>query len=456
MADDDLFGSDDDVAPPSMEVDKPGAGGGAKYDDLFGDDDEGGKGGEGAVDTFDFLGGGDDEDMLSSKPAFLPPVKKHVKTSSSLSLPPHVPGPLAAEDANTTNAILAGGKVPIFYMQPRPFDKDAYDPVEEDLMLMSKDASTEGGTLAPGQVIRWRYKTNSLGEQVMGADGKPVRESNARFVKWSDGVLQLVVGDEVFECTMNRRPTQHLYNLVQNDPAAALPDGALPISTDTTVFECVTTELHGLKVQPSSLNSKLHAAKAAANKQKYGKRMKIVQNHGDDPRDYLNPEVVKARQIKAETALRKREAKQLRGGGGGGGAGYGRPGMNSSFLDEDEADGNAQFDGPSLKAIKAAARAGKTLPAANKDSGEDMLDFIVGDDDDDESEGDDDWEASKKRKVARGASVLDSDDDDDDDNDDDEEEEEEEEEEGAGDGDDDAPSAKKKQRTIVDSDEDDE
>jgi RNA polymerase-associated protein LEO1 len=323
---------------------------------------------------------------------------------------------------------------------------------------MSKDASAQSSTLAPGQVIRWRFKTNSLGEKVMGADGKPVRESNARFVKWSDGALQLVVGDEVFECTMNRRPTQHLYNLVQNDPTAALPDGALPISTDTTVFECVTTDLHGLKVQPSSLNSKLHAAKAAANKQKYGKKMKIVQNHGDDPRDYLNPEVVKARQIKAETALRRREAKQLRAGAGAGG-GYSRPGMNSSFLDEDEPDGNASFDGgTSLKAIKAAARAGKALPAPNKDSGEDMLDFIVGDDDDDESGGDGDWEASKKRKVARGVSVLDSDDDDnddDDDDDDDEEEEEEEEEEGDGGDDGDAPAAKKKQRTIIDSDEDD-
>lgn len=31
------------------------------------------------------------------------------------------------------------------------------------------------------------------------AEGNRVRESNARFVRWSDGSLQLVVGDEVMD-----------------------------------------------------------------------------------------------------------------------------------------------------------------------------------------------------------------------------------------------------------------
>jgi len=31
------------------------------------------------------------------------------------------------------------------------------------------------------------------------AEGNQVRESNARFVRWSDGSLQLLVGDEVLD-----------------------------------------------------------------------------------------------------------------------------------------------------------------------------------------------------------------------------------------------------------------
>ena len=33
----------------------------------------------------------------------------------------------------------------------------------------------------------------------MDEEGNQVRESNARFVRWSDGSLQLVVGDEVMD-----------------------------------------------------------------------------------------------------------------------------------------------------------------------------------------------------------------------------------------------------------------
>jgi RNA polymerase-associated protein LEO1 len=33
----------------------------------------------------------------------------------------------------------------------------------------------------------------------LGIDGGPVRESNARFVRWSDGSLQLLLGCEVLD-----------------------------------------------------------------------------------------------------------------------------------------------------------------------------------------------------------------------------------------------------------------
>lgn len=49
-------------------------------------------------------------------------------------------------------------------------------------------------------VIRWRLKRDADGEVVCDTDGIPVKESNARMVEWSDGSMQLVVGDAVFQC----------------------------------------------------------------------------------------------------------------------------------------------------------------------------------------------------------------------------------------------------------------
>ena len=48
-------------------------------------------------------------------------------------------------------------------------------------------------------IIRWRYKRDSLGRLELGEDGLPLRETNTRLVKWSDGSTQLLVGDESFD-----------------------------------------------------------------------------------------------------------------------------------------------------------------------------------------------------------------------------------------------------------------
>ena len=48
-------------------------------------------------------------------------------------------------------------------------------------------------------IIRWRYKRNKNNEILFDNKGKPIRESNARLVKWSDGSYQFIIGDESFE-----------------------------------------------------------------------------------------------------------------------------------------------------------------------------------------------------------------------------------------------------------------
>jgi RNA polymerase-associated protein LEO1 len=74
-------------------------------------------------------------------------------------------------------------------IQPTEYEEPLYEADSERQLF---DGSTA--------VVRWRTKRDSNGEIMLGADGKPIRESNARMLRWSDGTAQLVVGDAVFQC----------------------------------------------------------------------------------------------------------------------------------------------------------------------------------------------------------------------------------------------------------------
>jgi hypothetical protein len=80
-------------------------------------------------------------------------------------------------------------KMPGFVkFQPKPYNPSTYDPeVESSLFNHAPD------------IIRWRYQLNSKGEVIRDAQGVPLRESNSRLVKWSDGTYQLIIGEEAFE-----------------------------------------------------------------------------------------------------------------------------------------------------------------------------------------------------------------------------------------------------------------
>lgn len=47
-------------------------------------------------------------------------------------------------------------------------------------------------------MIRWRYKLDENGDFVIGLNGEPEKESNARLVKLCDGTFKLLVGDATF------------------------------------------------------------------------------------------------------------------------------------------------------------------------------------------------------------------------------------------------------------------
>lgn len=92
-----------------------------------------------------------------------------------------------------------------FGIQTKPYDKSTFSEEAELQELAEKKRLTRSEAL-----IRWRWKRDSDGNIVLfilydhskirDARGKPIRESNARIVKWSDGTYQLLVGeDNVFD-----------------------------------------------------------------------------------------------------------------------------------------------------------------------------------------------------------------------------------------------------------------
>ena len=62
-------------------------------------------------------------------------------------------------------------------------------------------------------MVRWRYKRDESGEIVCDANGMPVRESNARMVKWSDGSYQYIVGSTVFNAELVPMHDRYYYYL---------------------------------------------------------------------------------------------------------------------------------------------------------------------------------------------------------------------------------------------------
>lgn len=178
----DLFGSD------SEEETNAAAGVKEEQEELFGSDEEnendaGGNNPVSAMDEdskkredLDVLFGSDDEAA---------PAPSKVSTQSELSLPV------------LKKTLQAGGfgvavTMPSFVkIQPRPYMRGDLDPEEEEERFK--------GAI---DMVRWRYKRDEDGNMMTDSQGRPLKESNARMVKWSDGSYQLCVGSTVFNAAM--------------------------------------------------------------------------------------------------------------------------------------------------------------------------------------------------------------------------------------------------------------
>lgn len=87
-----------------------------------------------------------------------------------------------------TNSVHLLRTTNIVGIQPRAFDPTTYEREEE---TFEDEQGRARVRLASNAIIRWRLRRLP--------DGREVPESNARFVRWEDGSLQLFLGHEVLD-----------------------------------------------------------------------------------------------------------------------------------------------------------------------------------------------------------------------------------------------------------------
>eukprot|EP01041_Mallomonas_annulata_P011858 gene11858-24850_t len=412
---------------PSRELPKKGRN---ELDEIFGSDDDG-------------LG------PLGSQEEISKQVNVKSTSSSKLYLPraPRIP------PENLTMVL----KMPKFVkMETEPFYADKYDAESEQRQFGDVTA-----------VIRWRYKIDHTGEPIKDNDGKPVMESNARLVKWSDGSYQILVGDDTFEGRVAKQSNTYTYSRELSIPPPNESEDLEMQSPQISCLECICNVQNRLTIQPSSLDSASHARIAASIGVKYKRQNRIVVREYEHTT--MNPEKIQEdlEKLEAEEQKRERKRKQSLQDPDGRYRSYKRPPamMSASYLEEGL---DSQYDSLNIKSIKKGYTNSNNNRSngngSNRMSGEsaarrEMEDFIEEDDgeDDDEDE-DDDWEASRRKSLAKkglanAAEEVDDDDEDeeeDEDEDDDEEDEEEEEDEDGDDDGDEEPVQKDKDKKKKD------
>ena len=118
----------------------------------------------------------------------------------------------------------------------KPFNPDTYSDDHE--MNVDETENRQRIKLKVENTIRWRFKDGEGSSQAPISERE--KESNARFVRWSDGSMSLVLGDEMFQVNAQTLQNQHQF-LVVHHPAALMLQTQLAF-TDTLTFQPYTTQ----------------------------------------------------------------------------------------------------------------------------------------------------------------------------------------------------------------------
>ncbi|KAL0442090.1 UNVERIFIED_CONTAM: protein LEO1 [Sesamum radiatum] len=173
----------------------------------------------------------------------------------------------------------------IMGVDPKPFDPHTY--VEEDFYVTDESGSKKRIRLE-NNVVRWR--------RVKKPDGTISIESNARFVEWSDGSQQLLIGNEVLDISKQDAQHEQAHLFLRHGKGILQSQGRI---------------LTKMRFMPSSLASNSHRLLTALVDSRHKKVYKVKNCITDiDPeREKEQKEKAVNQSIKANELLSRRKEK---------------------------------------------------------------------------------------------------------------------------------------------------
>ena len=103
-------------------------------------------------------------------------------------------------------------------IEQAPFDRDTF--VKEEEKFLDEAGNTR--IRLTGNTIRWRHATDTI-------TGETYKQSNARFVRWSDGSLQLLLGSEVLDVAVQDIAADRNF-MFSRQPQYIQVNGEAPVS----------------------------------------------------------------------------------------------------------------------------------------------------------------------------------------------------------------------------------
>ncbi|KAK4437005.1 protein LEO1 [Sesamum alatum] len=173
----------------------------------------------------------------------------------------------------------------IMGIDPKPFEPHTY--VEEDFYVTDESGSKKRIRLE-NNVVRWR--------RVKKPDGTTAIESNARFVEWSDGSQQLLIGNEVLDISKQDAQHEQAHLFLRHGKGILQSQGRI---------------LTKMRFMPSSLASNSHRLLTALVDSRHKKVYKVKNCITDiDPeREKEQKEKAVNQSIKANELLSRRKEK---------------------------------------------------------------------------------------------------------------------------------------------------
>uniref|UniRef100_A0A0E0C2L1 Leo1-like protein n=1 Tax=Oryza meridionalis TaxID=40149 RepID=A0A0E0C2L1_9ORYZ len=192
------------------------------------------------------------------------------------------------KNANGTTSMNVIKVSNIMGIDPKPFDPKTY--VEEDVFV-TDESGTKKRIRLEDNIVRWRTVKN--------ANGTTSCESNARIVKWKDGTMQLLIGNEVLDISVHEAHHDQSHLFLRNGKGVLQSQGRL---------------LRKMRFMPSSLSSKSHRLLTAlvdSQNKKTVKMQKWIESK-DPERVKQEKERALGQNIRAHSILQRKREKVSR------------------------------------------------------------------------------------------------------------------------------------------------